>query len=323
MELRQLKYFLAVEEERQFTRAAARLFMEQPPLSQQIRALEQELGFTLFSRLPRGVEPTPAGEALAADVRQALAQLERAVHKAARIARGELGAIAIGMTSSAAFHPLSLALVRSFRERHGDVAIDLVELNAAEIIERMAHGAIQVAILRKPIDTPDGLAFEQLVDEDMVLVLPAGHPLAAAKSTSAASTSRTAGGHGGRGGHGIRLEQLRDENFVLVRRPGAPGIYADFITACRQHGFDPRVVQQVPRMAAGINLVAAGLGVTVVPASMQRYGQHGVVYRPFARGSRLAAPLHLAYRLDEPNRAAHRFAQLVLQILDTGSHPSP
>lgn len=296
MELRHLKYFLAVAEERQFTRAAARLFIEQPPLSQQIRALENELGFALFSRLPRGVEPTPAGESFADDVRQALSLLDLVVRKAARIARGELGAVAVGMTSSAAFHPLPLTLVREFRERYHDVAIDLVELNAAEIIERMSRGAIQVAILRKPIDTPDGLAFEPLFDEEMVVVLPDGHRLAQPKLGRA----------------GIRLKDLAGEDFVLVRRPGAPGIYADFLAACRASGFEPRVVQEVPRMAAGINLVAAGLGITVVPASMQRYGQHSVVFRRLAHSTRVSAPLHLAYRAAEPNSAARQLTQLIL-----------
>jgi len=329
MELRQLKYFLAVAQERQFTRAAARLYIEQPPLSQQIKALETELGFSLFSRLPRGVEPTPAGLSLEQDVLQALALLEKGIRKAGRIARGELGTVAIGMTSSAAFHPFPLSAIRQFRAQYQDVAIDLIELNAAEILERMMVGTIQVAILRKPTDTPDGIGFELLIDEEMVVVLPTTHPLATAKS--------------------IRLPQLANEAFVLVRRPGAPGIYADFITACRKEGFDPHVVHEVPRMAVGINLVAAGLGVTVVPASMQRYGQYGVVYLPFAsddsrstRGSDqrrndrpdgghsesetaqqavnrartpkigISAPLHLAFLREQPNQAALKLTSLIL-----------
>ncbi len=306
MELRQLKYFLAVAQERQFTRAAARLYIEQPPLSQQIKALETELGFPLFSRLPRGVEPTPAGLSLEQDVLQALALLDQGIRKARRIASGELGAVAVGMTSSAAFHPFPLSAIRQFREQYRDVAIDLLELNAAEIIERMTLGTIQVAILRKPIDTPDGIGFAPLIDEEMVVVLPATHPLA--------NTKR------------IRLQQLANETFVLVRRPGAPGIYADFITACRKEGFDPHVVHEVPRMAAGINLVAAGLGVTVVPSSMQRYGQYGVVYRPFAATSGhseggksagstkfpISAPLHLAFMREQPNQAALKLTELIL-----------
>jgi DNA-binding transcriptional LysR family regulator len=258
-----------------------------------VRALETELGFDLFARLPRGVEPTPAGEALAEDVRQVLALLEQAVRKASRIARGELGEVTLGMTSSAAFHPLPLSLVRQFRSAYADVAIELVELNAAELLERMVRGTIQVAILRRPVETPAQLGFAPLVDEEMVLVLPQHHPLAQASLRS-----------------GLALRQLRDASFILVRRPGAPGLYAEFIAACRQAGFEPRIAQEVPRMAVGIDLVAAGLGVTVVPASMQRYGQYAVVYRKLARGSRLGAPLHLVYRRDEPNAAARRFTEL-------------
>ncbi|KKB62315.1 LysR family transcriptional regulator [Robbsia andropogonis] len=291
MELRQLRYFLAVAEEKQFTRAASRLFIEQPPLSQQIKALEAELGFSLFSRLPRGAEPTPAAVSLEGDVRDILVMLDRAVRKAGRIAQGELGQVTMAMTSSATFHPLSLSTVRLFRQQYKDVTVDLLELNAAEIIERMLLNRVQVAILRKPTNTPDEIVFTPLVDEEMVVVLPEAHRCA--------------------NDNDITLEALRGEGFVLVRRPGAPGLYADFIAACQLQGFEPRVLQEVPRMGAAINQVAAGLGITLVPASMQRYGQHGVVYRPFAADSRIGAPLHMATLRDQANEAAAKVAELL------------
>ncbi|MFM0667421.1 LysR family transcriptional regulator [Paraburkholderia sediminicola] len=294
MELRHLRYFLAVAEEGQFTRAAERLAMQQPPLSQQIRTLEEEIGFELFVRMPRGVTLTPAGQAFAEDAQCLLQNLQQAVEKASRIARGELGTISIGLTSSAAFHPFTTEAIRAFRSVCPEVAVELAELNAAEIIERLAAGQIQAAFLRKPVDSREGVAFELLLDEPMVVVLPVGHPLLKGKKRPQVS-----------------LKALTHEDFILVRRPGAPGMYADILAACRQAGFVPRIAREVPRMVSGINLVAAGLGVTLVPASMQRYDQVGTVYCTLANPSKLSAPLHLAYPTALHNSAATRFIQLV------------
>ncbi|WP_144110590.1 LysR family transcriptional regulator [Paraburkholderia sp. BCC1886] len=308
MELRHLRYFLTVAEEGQFTRAAERLSMQQPPLSQQIRALEDELGFELFVRLPRGVVLTAAGKAFAEDAESMLLSLQQAIGKASRIARGELGTISIGLTSSAAFHPLTTEVIRSFRSACPGVGVELAELNAAEIIERLASGQIQVAFLRKPVALHEGVAFELLADEPMVVVLPVGHPLLAraGKSTGKGAARTTA-----KKRTEVSLKALANEDFILVRRPGAPGMYADILAACSQAGFEPRIAREVPRMLSGINLVAAGLGITLVPASMQRYDQVGTVYCTLANPSKLSAPLHLAYPTALHNSAAARFIELV------------
>ncbi|CAD6551862.1 LysR family transcriptional regulator [Paraburkholderia metrosideri] len=299
MELRHLRYFLTVAEEGQFTRAAERLAMQQPPLSQQIRSLEEEIGFELFIRMPRGVTLTPAGHAFAEDAQQLLQNLQASVEKASRIARGELGTLSIGLTSSAAFHPFTTEAIRAFRAVCPEVSVELAELNAAEIIERLAAGQIQAAFLRKPVDVREGVAFELLLDEPMVVVLPLGHPLL--KGDGKAARKRPQ----------VSLKALAHEDFILVRRPGAPGMYADILAACRQAGFVPRVAREVPRMVSGINLVAAGMGVTLVPASMQRYDHVGTVYCTLTHPSGLSAPLHLAYPEALHNSAAMRFIQLV------------
>lgn len=297
MELRHLRYFLTVAEERQFTRAAARLHIQQPPLSQQIQELERELGFALFTRLPRGVELTSAGKVFAVDARKILEALDQSVLTARRVATGQAGSVRIGLTSSAAFHPLTTAAIRFFREAHPDIAIDLSEINAADIIERMIDGRIDAAMLRKPIETPDALHFDLLHEENMVLVLPLGHGLL---------KKRTAR---------VPLKALAGESFIFVRRPGAPGMYADFIRACEAAGFKPRVVNEVPRMSSAINLVAAGAGITLVPASMQRYQQESVAYRPVGGDEAFRAPLHLVTNRDLANPAALRFAQAVLAFV--------
>ncbi|SAK80561.1 LysR family transcriptional regulator [Caballeronia ptereochthonis] len=292
MELRHLRYFLAVAEERQFTRAAARLHMQQPPLSQQIQELEQELGFALFLRQPRGVELTAPGEAFAEHARGALRMLEQGVTHARRVAQGRVGRVRIALTSSAAFHPLAPAAIRNFRERYPDIAIELSEINAAEIIEMMLQGRVDVAILRKPIGTPAELRFELLAQERMLLVLPLGHALV--------------------GKRAISMDALVDEPFIFVRRPGAPGMYADFIRACEARGYTPRVVDEVPRMVTAINLVAAGGGITLVPASMQRYQQESVRYCRIVGDEAFRAPLHLVTRSTTESPAAARFRTTVL-----------
>jgi len=297
VELRHLRYFLVVAEEGQFTRAASRLAMQQPPLSQQIRMLEEEVGFELFERLPRGVVLTPAGAAFAEDAQGLLAGLQQAVSKAKRIAVGEVGFLSIGLTSSAGFHPLTTEVIRAFRQAHPEVSVDLAELNAAEVIEKLASGQIHVAFLRKPVDMPDSLSFDLLFDEPMVVVLPTGHALLSGRGQKRPE---------------ISLRALAGEDFILVRRPGAPGMYADILAACRQAGFAPRIAREVPRMVSAINLVAAGMGLTLVPASMQRYDQAGAVYCALKNPANLSAPLHMAYPRDLRNQAAGRFIETVV-----------
>ncbi|MGI4858391.1 MAG: LysR substrate-binding domain-containing protein [Janthinobacterium lividum] len=321
MELRHLRYFLAVADEHQFTRAAARLHIQQPPLSQQIQELEAELGFTVFRRLPRGVELTPAGAAFAQTARAIFVQLEEGRARACRIARGDVGQVRVALTSSAAFHPLAPAAIRAFRSAHPDIVIDLNEINAAEIIEAMSGGRIDVALLRKPNATPAELRFDLLDEERMVLVLPVGHRLLAhARGEPAADASA----HGARASAAsafiaapIALTALADEDFIFVRRPGEPGMYADFVRACEARGFTPAMRHEVPRMLTAINLVATGAGVTVVPASMQRYHQEDVVYRQVAGDRAFTAPLHLVTRHEAVNPAARRFAQSVTDFAAT------
>jgi len=223
------------------------------------------------------------------------------VTKGKGIADSRIGSVRIALTSSSAFHPLAPAAIRAFREACPDIAIDLNEINAAEIIERMVSGRVDAAILRKPSDTPEELRFDLLLEESMVLVLPVGHRLLQGRGKSGRIRP-------------IALDALADEAFIFVRRPGARGMYADFIDACEAAGFTPRVATEVPRMLSAINLVAAGTGVTIVPASMQRYQQESVVYCPMDSDEAITAPLHLVTRRDAGNPAAVRFAQTMLEF---------
>jgi DNA-binding transcriptional LysR family regulator len=294
MELRHLRYFVAVAEERHVTRAAARLGIQQPPLSQQIRALETELEVQLFRRKPRGVELTQAGEALLAEARVILDRVEHATAAARRTARGEAGRIGLGFTSSASFHPLVPRVIRVFREAHPLVALSLEEGGTAELVEGLSAERIDAAFVRSPIGPASELIVHSVLEEEMVAALPAGHRLAAS-----AAASR------------MPLAELAGETFILYRRPLGPGLYDAIIAACQRAGYSPQIGQEAPRMLSTLSLVAAGLGVTLIPASMQRLRVNGVAYRRLDSGAGLVAPLNLAYRRGESAAAARRFVALV------------
>lgn len=302
MELRHLRYFVAVAEEGHFTRAAERLGMQQPPLSQQIRALEQELGFDLFKRHPKGADLTPGGAAFLAEARAILENVQQAAVRAGRVADGSAGTIAVGFTSSAAAHPLIPQIVRAYREAWPGVSLDFKEGNAAELTEAIAEGKLQLAFLRLPVSRPPGIVFQQLLEEEMLLVLPAGHPLLQNRR--------------GDDMPAISLKSLRDERFILVRRHGAPGMYSNLIDACKRAGFTPQIAIEVDRMLTNISLVAAGAGISAVPASMRGFHPDSVVYCRIRDGvPGLSAPLTLATRDDDPPPAARHFLDMVTQQL--------
>jgi DNA-binding transcriptional LysR family regulator len=289
MELRHLRYFVAVAEEGHVTRAAERLGIQQPPLSQQIRALETELQVQLLRRKPRGVELTQAGRALFTDAQAILRQVDDAIAATRRTALGQAGRIGLGFTSSASFHPLVPRLIREFRDAHPLVALALEESGTGELVDALRDERLDAAFVRSPIGPAAGIAVHAVLEEPMVAALPAGHTLAA----------------GGRAPLG--LGALAAETFILYRRPLGPGLYDSIIAACQRAGYSPRIGQEAPRMLATLSLVAADLGVTLVPQSMRRLRVHGVAYRPLDPADGLVAPLNLAYRRGESAPAAQRF----------------
>jgi len=259
MELRHLRYFVAIADTMNFTRAAARLGIGQPPLSQQIRQLEQEIGSPLFERLPRGIRLTPVGAVFLQDARDVLARAQNAIDNAQRAARGETGTLRLGYAASAAFHPLLPRFAHAYRERYPGVRLTLVEGNTAKLSEEMAQGAIDMALIRPPYTLPAHFTRERLIDEAMLAALPVGHRLARAKS--------------------VRLAQLADDSFLLFPRQIGMGLFDGILQACVNAGFVPRVEQEAPQMASIISLVAGGLGVALVPECMRKINDSGVVYK--------------------------------------------
>lgn len=293
MDLRHLRYFVAVAEEGHVTRAAERLGIQQPPLSQQIKALETELEVQLFRRKPRGVELTEAGESLLSDARRILGEVEGALAKAQRTARGEQGRIAVGFTASAPFHPFVTRVIRDFRAAHPLVSLTLEESGTAELVESLRSERLDVAFVRSAVSGAEGIAFYNLFDEPMFAALPASHPLAARRRRP------------------LALADLAGEAFVLYRRASGPGLHDAIVGACQAAGFTPRTEQEAPRITATLNLVAAGLGVTLVPQSLAGLQPEAIVYRPLTGRPRLVAPLRLACRAVDHAAAARRFVALV------------
>jgi DNA-binding transcriptional LysR family regulator len=258
IELRHLRYFLAVADELHFGRAAEKLGIAQPPLSQQIKSLETQVGHPLFERKPR-VRLTPAGEALLEVARRTLAQVEEGLDLARRAGRGEAGKITVGFAASILTTALP-EILRTYRERHPGVELRLRELSSAAQAAALAEGSIDVGFVREAVEQDTSLTCEPVLREEFVAVFPPAHPLA--------ERAR------------LPLGDLAEEPFVHFPRAVAPTLFDQIADACRRAGFSPRVVQEAQEWLTILGLVEAGLGVSLVPASFRRLRWGGVQYRP-------------------------------------------
>ena len=294
MDIRRLRYFLAVADLGHISKAALQLGMKQPPLSQQVRALEEELGLALFVRHAKGVTLTDAGRELQPHARQLVDCTDLLQERMARYAAGRRGLLAVGFTSSAAAHAFTPSVMRACRREYPEIDLQISENNAAELIEALSAHRLHFGFLRVPVARPPGLVFETLLTEAAVLALPLDHPLAQRFKPHQA----------------VPLQALRDESLILVRRPGAPGMYANLLARLDQAGVPVRVVAEVERMMSNINLVASGTGISVVPASMQGTHAHSVVYRSLAKDAAVEAPITLARREDSDGAICDRFLAL-------------
>ena len=257
VDLRHLRYFVAVAEELSFTRAARRLGMAQPPLSQQIRRLEEAVGSPLLARLPR-VSLTEAGTVFLEAARRTLAQIELAVDAAGRVGRGLSGRLTVGFASSVVFTPL-LQAFRAYGARYPDVEFQLREMHSGAQLEALRAGTIDVGFLRESPSDGD-LEVETVIREPFVTLLPVRHRLAA----QARVTPR----------------QLANESFILFPREIAPTLYDQIAAVCREGDFSPRVKHEALEWHTVTGLVGAGMGVAIAPAGLARLRWRGVAYRP-------------------------------------------
>jgi len=289
MELRHLRYFVAVAEELHFTRAAERLGIQQPPLSLQIRQLEHEIGTPLFRRLSRGVELTEAGALLLDDARRILDQVERTKASVQSRARGETGRIQVGFAGATYFQPIVPDIIRSYRESYPNVVLLPEQSNTPHLVAGLQSGAIDVAFVRPSLSDSEGIAIQPLVDEPMRIVLPATHPRAGSRS--------------------MPLADLAQETLILFPRVIGPGLHDAIIASCQQAGFSPTLGQDAPQIPSIVYLVSAGFGVSIVPQSIEHIHAEGVVYlRIDGDGPR--APIGLAYRRDDHSTVVRNFVAL-------------
>ncbi|MGQ0530390.1 MAG: LysR family transcriptional regulator [Panacagrimonas sp.] len=293
MELRHLRYFVVVAEELHFRRAAEKLGIQQPPLSMQIRQLETEIGTPLFRRAQRRVELTDAGHSFLEDARAILASAQTATSRARKAALGDHGRLRVGMINSAPFHPLILRILREYRHDHPGVWMTMEEASTPELAERIRAQNLDLAFVRPLLDAAPGLITEHLFDEPVLVALPQGHPLAKKRA--------------------VPLGALSLEPFVLFSRPVGSGLYDQIISACHRAGFSPRVTQEASQVTSIVNLVAAGLGVSLVPASMQKIHSEGITYRPLASDAPVAR-MSLIYRRGETSITVQNLRMLALKL---------
>ena len=295
MDLRHLRYFAAVAEDLSFTAAARRLNVSQPPLSQQIRELEEERGTVLFERTSRHVRLTPAGAAFLVRVRAIFGQIEQAAEEARVIGQGRIGTLDIGMTGSVLMGPLA-SLVREFGAAFPQVVVRLHELPPVEQHAALLARRTQISFLRRPPEDPD-LVTELAWPESVGVALPKDHRLTNADA--------------------IGLADLKGEDFAFLRLSDSP--FAKYLFGCCvSAGFSPRIVQQAVESYSLISLVAAGTGVALVPEAIRRLVHPQVVYRPL-RGTSAKADVMMLYRA-ERNAILDNFLAVARAVL---THAGP
>ena len=300
MELRHLRYFVTLAEELHFGRAADRLHIAQPPLSQQIRQLELELGFQLFHRTKRTVRLTDAGQVFLAEVQQILNHLDRAIQTGRQTSRGEIGQLVIGFVSSAAYNVLP-KLLALFRADAPEVTIALHELTTDQQLHWLREGRIDIGVLRPPVE--DAIFDTATIfRESLVLALPENHPL----------TQHPL----------ISLRSLSQEPFIVFPRSFAPTLYDTIISLCQQAGFSPTVVQEAIQMQTIVSLVAANLGIAIVPASLQHLQRTGVVYKAMEEPVPEIETM-LAWRRSAPSMTVQRFLDAVFRSREAAVETAP
>lgn len=295
VELRHLTAFTAVAEELHFGRAAKRLQMAQPPLSQQIRQLEKELGVQLFERNTRSVRLTSAGESFLEPVRTVLADLDTAVRAAKAAGRGEFGRVTIGF-AGASSHETLPRLTRAVRAAHP--AIELVmkgQTYANVALDRVADGSLDLGFVRLPVTQP-GVAHRVIDEEELLCALPSDHHLATRDK--------------------IPIGILAEEPFVSFPANAGSTVRDAMVETCEAAGFNPRVVQEAPDSYTILALVAAGVGVTLTVSSVRHIQQTGLVYRPLA-GEPIRRQAALAWRADNPSAALRAVLEVCEEALPT------
>ena len=289
IELRHLRYFIAVAEELHFGRAASRLHLSQPPLSQQIRKMEEILGYALFVRTSRSVELTSAGKALLERARRTLRIVQRDIDETRSIGNGEVGAINIGFVSSAMLTTLP-EILRTYREGHPNVQLHLHEGFTSQMMEGMENGTLDAVILRDS-DPVAGIEIRSIFTEPYVAVLPVTHKCAAHKTISPG--------------------MLRNDPFVLYPRTAGSRAFEKSLSMFEEHGFRPQIAQEASHWLTILRLVGAGLGVSIAPACVKQIAFPDVVCLPL-RNTKVVSEIELGKVAGPVRPIVDRFVKIAM-----------
>lgn len=295
MDFHKLKAFIAVVEESNISRAAIRMNMQQPPLTRIIQNLEQELDAVLLKRLPRGVEVTEAGKALYQEALTILAHAQAIPKRVQNIAQGLEGQINIGFTNSVGLHSFLPALLRQFREAFAAVSIHLEEDGSNSLIDSIINEKNDIVFLRKPAPIGLGLNSLHILDEPLIVAMPNNHPLAGVNTP-------------------IQLLGLEPYDFVLYRRLAGQDLFDNILASCYQAGFSPNIVQEAPRLTSSLNLIAAGIGLSIVPEAIRDFWNKQIVYKTLQADTPCIAPIYAVYRKDLNNVRIQHLLKLLHNI---------
>ncbi len=284
-ELRHLRYFIALVEEKNFERAAARLGIAQPGLSQQILNLEALVGLPLLDRTKRSVQLTLSGQLLFDQARKIVAQADFALSELQRVGRGQSGKISIGYVASAAYSGVLTESLSSFRAEFPEIELQLVEIEMRQQLAKIEEGELDFGYIRPPASVPIGLATSTVLREPMVVAMPQGHPLAS---------------H-----HAVDLTALADQTFITPRQPADVGFHSNTLEACAATGVIPKVSPIGRDFTTIMSMVAVGLGISLVPKSLQCLQLPGIRYVELSRAH--MTDLAIAYRKNEGSAAVRAF----------------
>ncbi|WP_316861896.1 LysR family transcriptional regulator [uncultured Cohaesibacter sp.] len=298
MELRHIRYFLAVAEEGNFTRAAEKIGIAQPPLSQQIRDLEKEIGFQLFHRIPHGAELTTAGEVFRERVLAIPAKVNEATEVARRAARGEIGSLNLGFTGASLLNPIVSRLIRTFRRDHPDVTFKLEEGNSVELRDDLLNGTLDIAILRPNVNDPGSILTYPLSSEALIAAIP--------KSRDPQPDCDE-----------IDLLSLKNEPLVLTPRTIGLSLHDTAIATCRRAGFEPILGQPAPQITSIMAMVSAEQGISLVPECMRQLGLDNVSYKQL-RTLDIKVSIATAILKDNSSPTAAAFVALSRKISRVG-----
>ncbi|MPW43781.1 LysR family transcriptional regulator [Acinetobacter guerrae] len=282
IDVHKLNAFVAVVEESNISKAAVRLHMQQPPLTRLMQSLEQELDTQLLKRLPRGVEATEAGKVLYQEAVTILAHAQSIPRRVQNIAQGKEGQLNVGFTHSVGLHPFLPTVLRAFRDQFPQVSIYLEEESSSALIDAVINEKLDIVFLRKPAPMQRKLHSQHVLNEPLMVALPNNHRLAQTDSV-------------------IQLSDLEPYEFVLYRRLGGQDLFDNIMASCYQAGFSPHVVQEAPRLTSSLNLIAAGIGLSIVPASIQDFWNKQIIYKVLEAKKPCIAPIYAIYRADQMN----------------------